>query len=125
MPEFIEKLDTTEKIDPSKTKIHGIEDFEGWEEERNTTEGRLKKTRDLALNLGGFSGEHHKAYAIDQIVRALTGCPVAYFKNKSAVGGPIILAGFGESDEYREFIKEHNEGDEGPNTYEWDKGIAP
>lgn len=51
--------------------------------------------------LGGFDGGHHKAYAIDVAVRALTG------------------------ERYSDFVAAFSRGDDGPDTYEWDTGIAP
>lgn len=56
---------------------------------------------DVARNFGGTDGDHHKAWVIDQMVRALTG------------------------DEYKAFVAETKAGDDGPDTYEWDEGIAP
>jgi len=48
-----------------------------------------------------FDGSHHKQWQLDQIVRALTG---------------------GKYDEYVAYQKH---GEDGPNTYSWDEGIAP
>jgi hypothetical protein len=62
---------------------------------------RIKKAIDLAVQYGGIDGDHHKAWVIDQMVRA--------------------LAGPG----YRRIVKEACAGEDGPNTYEWDTGIAP
>ncbi len=50
---------------------------------------------------GQVDGGHHKAWAIDKIVRALTG------------------------DDYDKFVADACDGEEGPDTYEWDEGIAP
>lgn len=68
----------------------------------------------IARRFGGFDGAHHKDWVIDQMVRALTNCPT--------VEG---AAGLGDSKEYLEFVAESCVGDEGPNTYEWNVGIAP
>lgn len=58
-----------------------------------------------ALNLieryGGIDGDHHKTWVIDQVARALLG------------------------DRYEAWVVEMKAGDEGPNTYEWNVGIAP
>jgi len=62
------------------------------------------KRIELALDKatwGGFDGSHHKMWVIDQMVR--------------------ILAG----DRYEEWVKSFCDGEDGPNTYEWDCGIAP
>jgi hypothetical protein len=50
---------------------------------------------------GGIDGSHHKAWIIDQAVRHLTGV------------------------EYPVWVSKWKEGEDGPNTYEWDVGIAP
>ena len=62
---------------------------------------RLRKAIELAVRYGQIDGAHHKAWVIDQIVRVLAG------------------------DEYPDVIKAHNDGDDGPETYNWDEGIAP
>lgn len=55
----------------------------------------------IGLNYGGNDGAHHKQWTIDQMIR--------------------ILAG----DEYDRLVVESCAGEDGPNTYEWDTGIAP
>jgi hypothetical protein len=56
---------------------------------------------DVARNFGTVDGAHHKMWVIDQMVRELTG------------------------DGYDQWVAETCNGEEGPNTYEWDTGIAP
>lgn len=46
-------------------------------------------------------GAHHKMWVIDQMVRSLTG------------------------DNYDEWVKIYRDGEDGPETYEWDTGIVP
>lgn len=60
-----------------------------------------EKALSLALNYGWIDGGHHKQWVIDQMCRALTG------------------------KHYEEFVKAFKAGEEGPETYEWDEGIAP
>jgi hypothetical protein len=48
-----------------------------------------------------IDGEHHKMWVIDQMLRKLLG------------------------DRYDNFIATCKRGDDGPDTYEWDVGIAP
>jgi hypothetical protein len=55
----------------------------------------------IAARYGGIDGDHHKAWVIDQMVRVLTG------------------------DTYKGFISSVCSGEDGPNTYSWDVGIAP
>ena len=49
---------------------------------------------------GGIDGAHHKQWVLDQVVRVL-------------------------ADNYNEWVKNHNAGEDGTNTYSWDEGIAP
>jgi len=82
----------------------------------------------LALEYAEFGqndGEHHKAWAIDQIVRALTGCPMVEQTAVDAYGRPYTYQGQGESEEYQRFIAEYKAGEDGPDTYSWEEGIAP
>lgn len=62
---------------------------------------KIKKALDVAYRFGGTNEAHHKAWVIDQMVRALTG------------------------EGYEEWVRAANAGEDGPDTYEWDKGIAP
>lgn len=62
---------------------------------------RVNRAIDLAVRYGGIDGSHHKDWVIDQIVRVLAG------------------------DEYERIIKEACDGEDGPETYGWEVGIAP
>lgn len=62
---------------------------------------RIAKALEIADRFSQIDGAHHKAWTIDQMVRALTG------------------------DGYDAFVAKHNDGEDGPDTYEWDCGIAP
>lgn len=62
---------------------------------------RAKQAIALAIRFGGIDGAHHKTWVIDQMVR--------------------ILAG----DQYAIIVAKACEGEDGPNTYGWDAGIAP
>jgi hypothetical protein len=55
----------------------------------------------LIEQYGGIDGEHHKTWVIDQIARALLG------------------------DRYPQWVVEMKAGEDGPETYSWDEGIAP
>ena len=55
----------------------------------------------LAESCGQMYGEHHKAWVIDQMVRALTG------------------------EHYEAFLSRFRKGENGPETYTWDEGVAP
>lgn len=64
-------------------------------------EERLQKAIHIAIRFGGICGDHHKAWVIDQMVRALAG------------------------DKYEQVVKDAKAGDDGPDTYDWDVGIPP
>jgi hypothetical protein len=64
-------------------------------------EDKIEKALDVIRRYGGIDGNHHKAWVLDQAVRALTG------------------------DRYAEWVKEACDGEDGPNTYDWDVGIPP
>jgi hypothetical protein len=66
-----------------------------------TDEQPIEAALRLAREYGGIDGAHHKAWVIDQMVRALTG------------------------DNYERFVADARAGEDGPNTYAWDVGIAP
>ena len=57
----------------------------------------LRVADDYALD----DGAHHKMWVIDQMVRELTG------------------------DKYDQWVRDYQNGEDGPDTYEWDEGIAP
>lgn len=62
---------------------------------------RMAAAMEVVTRFGGIDGDHHKAWVIDQVVRALKG------------------------DDYAEWVREMCAGDDGPNTYDWDVGIPP
>lgn len=66
-----------------------------------TPEARIEKALDVILQYGGIDGAHHKAWVLDQAVRALTG------------------------DEYNAWVQQACAGEQGPDTYDWDVGIPP
>ena len=62
---------------------------------------RIDEAITIAVKYGGIDGEHHKTWVIDQMVRALAG------------------------DRYETIVKDAKAGEDGPETYAWDVGIAP
>lgn len=56
---------------------------------------------EMAVRYGGIDGAHHKAWVIDQMVRILAGS------------------------DYAQVVKDACDGEDGPDTYEWNVGIAP
>jgi hypothetical protein len=55
----------------------------------------------IAGTYGQIDGDHHKAWVIDQMVRALTGA------------------------RYEAWVSLHKAGKDGPDTYDWEEGIPP
>lgn len=70
------------------------------QEAENDTE-RVQLALELLAADGQVDGDHHQKWVIDQTVR--------------------ILAGDG----YAQWIAEYRDGEDGPETYSWDEGIAP
>lgn len=64
-------------------------------------EEKIAAALDVLGRYGGTDGNHHKAWVIDQAVRALTG------------------------DKYPEWVREICDGEDGPNTYSWEEGVPP
>lgn len=62
---------------------------------------RIDKALEIAFEYSQIDGSHHKAYSIDQMVRALTG------------------------DNYKQWVKEYEHDEETGEEYSWDTGIAP
>lgn len=90
-----------------------------------TPQDRITDALNFAHSYGQADGAHHKMWVIDQMVRCLTGCPVVQHQTASGTGQTYTYDGLGESDEYQAFVTEYNAGEEGPDTYNWDTGIAP
>ena len=87
--------------------------------EAPSPEARIAKALEFASEYGTVDGAHHKMWVIDQMVRALTGCPVV---TKSAVdyqGTSYTYEAQGESPEYEAFTLDEEGG------YAWDEGIGP
>lgn len=104
------------------------ESFEGRVEQEDSPEQmkkRIGKALEVAQQYGAIDGAHHKTWVIDQMVRELTGCPREQEQATDVNGKPYNYEVLGESNAYREWVRKHNEGEDGPDTYEWDQGIAP
>ncbi len=69
-----------------------------------TSKKRIAAALDIADRFGGIDGDHHKAWVIDQMVRALTGCKEGQ-----------------DTQEYLAFLDKATEGV----AARWDCGIAP
>lgn len=62
---------------------------------------RTKAAIEVAVRYGSTAEAHHKAWVIDQIVRILAGA------------------------KYDALVAEARAGEDGPQSYDWDVGIAP
>lgn len=62
---------------------------------------KIEEALGIARQYGQIEGDHHRCWVIDQMVRVLLG------------------------DGYEAWIEAYQGGEDGPNTYEWDVGIAP
>jgi len=101
------------------------DDFDKSPEVMTETE-RINATLALISNFGETDDDHHKKWLLDQSVRILTGCPIVKSEvHLDANKNPYTFDGLGESEAYQAFVAEHNNGEEGPGTYDWDTGIAP
>ena len=65
-----------------------------------TDRERIKKAVEMIFRYGSIDGGMHKQWLIDQILRILV-------------------------TDYDYWISEYKKGEDGPETYEWDTGIAP
>jgi len=62
---------------------------------------KINTALNLIYEYGSIDGGHHQKWLVDQILRTLTG------------------------DDYTKWVKDFQSGEDGDDTYEWDKGIAP
>lgn len=75
---------------------------------------------------GGFEKEHQKAWVLDQVARILNGTPIIVEEKRWADGTNQFQVTLGEpTSRYHRWVAETCEGSEGPNTYDYDEGIAP
>jgi len=62
---------------------------------------RMDKAMGIIESYGGIDGDHHKTWVIDQVARVLKG------------------------GDYYQWVIDMCAGEDGPDTYHWDDGIAP
>ena len=81
-----------------------------------------------AIAIAGYYGNsdepHHVKWALDQMVRALTGCPIVALTGKDVKNQSFDYLAFGKSAQYQKFLDdvEHDPAGWG---CAWDPGIAP
>ena len=86
---------------------------------------RVHEALDIIMEYGSIDGAHHKAWVLDQVVRALTGCPTVTKRAISSMGKSYEYEARGESEEYLAWVARYKDGEDGPETYEYDVGIIP
>lgn len=69
--------------------------------ENELLKSQIQSALEFAIRFGGIDGAHHKDWVIDQMVRELA------------------------ADNYEQLVKDACAGEDGPNTYKWDKGCPP
>lgn len=75
---------------------------------------------------GSIDGAHHKTWVLDQVARILHGTPVICKEARWANGTSELRVTTGQpSDAYLEWVKYMKAGEDGPDTYTYDEGIAP
>jgi hypothetical protein len=94
-------------------------------EDRMNDSVRIAKALNFALRYGGIDGAHHKTWVIDQMVRALLGCPMEDRTAVDSGGTTYEYSAQGAGPEYVKWVTEACAGEDGPQTYEWDIGIPP
>ncbi len=86
---------------------------------------RIAKALKLIAKYVSISEVYHKQWLLDQLVRTLTGCPTVETSELDARGKPYTYKRLGMNDAYLQWIKNYRSGADGPETYDWDTGIAP
>jgi len=86
---------------------------------------RIEKAIELGFKYGSTDGAHHKMWVIDQMIRILTDCPTVTRKATDVNQKEYEYQALAESDKYRELLAAFRAGEDGPETYSWDEGIAP
>ncbi|QHJ84047.1 MAG: hypothetical protein [Caudoviricetes sp.] len=68
-----------------------------------TADERILDIVEIIHQYGGIDGGHHKQWVLDQIIRIA----------------------MGDDCGYEVWVRDYCAGEDGPETYEWDEGIAP
>jgi len=75
---------------------------------------------------GHIDGDHHKTWVLDQMARIIKGTPVIVKLAKWKDGQEEYRINTGEpSKKYKDWVIEMCDGEDGPDTYGYDEGIAP
>jgi hypothetical protein len=98
--------------------------------EQQTTKfkGHSKGERSMYFleSYGGIDGTHHKDWILDQIARVMKGTPIVIKLAKWSNGQQEFRISTGDpSKEYLDWVTEMKSGEDGPDTYGYEEGIAP
>lgn len=77
---------------------------------------------------GGIDGSHHKDWVLDRVVRVLNGCVPRLFLAKWSDGTEHVRFYIDDEDlteEYLEWVRKCKDGEDGPDTYSYEVGVAP
>jgi hypothetical protein len=85
----------------------------------------IKAALRLIEKYSGIDGDHHKAWLLDQIARALHRAPISVKIAVWTDRRPEIRTSIGTCTQYADWVVEMKNGEDGPNTYGYDEGIAP
>ena len=73
---------------------------------------RIEKALSIAIAYGGIDGAHHKDWVIDQMVRALTGCPDVTQTHTPQGGKTYEYQCQGESQDYKDLVAQACDGED-------------
>lgn len=75
---------------------------------------------------GQYDGGHHKQWVLDQMARINYGCKVIVKKATWTNHKPEFRCSIQKvTKRYNQWVREMCDGEDGPHTYSYDKGIAP
>ena len=100
-------------------------DTEAAQGDSNDPNVRIARALEIAVTCKGYDGARHKDWVIDQMVRALTGCPMVQATARGSNNLPYTYEKQGESPEYVKLVADVKAGEDGPDTYSWDVGVVP
>lgn len=80
---------------------------------KQANERDLEAAIEIAVRFSGIDGMHHKNWVVDQMVRALCGCSLSEKED------------YIENEKYLDIVRRAKNGSDGPDTFDWDIGIAP
>lgn len=77
------------------------------------------------MKYGGIDGAHHKDWVLDQVARILNDAPVEIRLAKWSNGQEEYRFEVRTSQKYMDWVAECKNGEDGPDTYSYEEGIAP